>query len=160
MTRPGCSAIVIAIVLGIGGVDGRAQGRGTTTPTTARSAEPKFDPKRDAAADIVAALAEARRSNRRVILDVGGEWCGWCHELDRYFVVHRDLKALRDKNYVWLKVNYSTENPNTAVLSPYPRIVGYPHLFVLEQDDTELLEEGPSYNYERMKGFLTKWAAK
>jgi thiol:disulfide interchange protein len=158
-------AIAIVIVLSIGGVDGRAQGRAATTPRPAQAAEPKFDPTRDAAADIVAALAEARRTNRRVILDVGGEWCGWCHALDRYFVEHPDLKALRDKNYVWLKVNYSEENKNEAVLSRYGPIEAYPWLFVLEQDGKLLssqrtgpLEEGPSYNYERMKGFLTKWA--
>ena len=53
----------------------------------------KYDPKRDAAQDIQAALAEARRTNRRVILDVGGEWCGWCHTLDRYFVDHQELRS-------------------------------------------------------------------
>jgi len=155
----------MAIVLCIGGVGARAQGRATTTPTPAQSAEPKFDPSRDAAADIEAALAEARRTNRRVILDVGGEWCGWCHTLDRYFVEHPDLKALRDKNYVWIKVNYSPENKNEAVISRYGQILSYPWLFVLDQDgkliqsqQTDPLEEGPSYNFDRMKAFLTTWA--
>ena len=99
------------------------------------------------------------------ILDVGGEWCGWCHALDKYFVAHADLMALRSKSYVWLKVNYSPENKNEKVLSRYPAIKGYPHLFVLGDDgallhsqDTALLEEGPSYNFDKMKAFLTKWA--
>jgi hypothetical protein len=43
------------------------------------AAVPKFDPKRDAANDINDAVKEAKRTGRRVILDVGGEWCGWCH---------------------------------------------------------------------------------
>ena len=43
----------------------------------------KFDPARDAESDINAAVAEAKRTSRRVILDVGGEWCGWCHTLDQ-----------------------------------------------------------------------------
>jgi thiol:disulfide interchange protein len=129
------------------------------------SPDPKFDPTRDAAQDIQAALAEARRSNRRVILDVGGEWCSWCHTLDRYFVAHHDLRALRDKHYVWLKVNFSPENKNEAVLSRYGRIDAYPHLFVLQQDgsllksqDTGVLEERSSYNFDRMQAFLQKWA--
>ena len=158
-------AIATVVALYAGGVSAQAQGQATTTPTSAKTAEPKFDPNRDAAADIVAALAEARRTNRRVILDVGGEWCGWCHTLDRYFVEHPDLKALRDKNYVWIKVNYSQENKNEAVISRYGQILSYPWLFVLDQDgklvqsqQTDPLEEGPSYNYDRMKGFLTKWA--
>jgi thioredoxin-related protein len=125
----------------------------------------KFDPARDAAADIAAAAAEAKRTNRRVILDVGGEWCGWCHTLDRYFVAHQELQGLRDRNFVWLKVNYSGENRNVAVLSKYPPIKGYPHLFVLDGDgkllhsqDTVLLEEGSSYNLDRMREFLVKWS--
>jgi thiol:disulfide interchange protein len=128
------------------------------------AAVPKFDPKRDAANDINGAVKEAKRTGRRVILDVGGEWCGWCHTLDRYFVEHDDLRALRDQHYVWLKVNYSPENTNAAVLGRYPGINGYPHLFVLDQDgtlvqsqDTSPLEEGSSYNYDRMKAFLLKW---
>jgi thiol:disulfide interchange protein len=128
------------------------------------AAVPKFDPKRDAAKDISEALTDAKLTNRRVILDVGGEWCGWCHALDRYFVEHDDLRAFRDQHYVWLKVNYSPENTNAAVLGRYPRITGYPHLFVLDPDgtlvqsqDTSLLEQGPSYNYDRMKAFLLKW---
>jgi len=119
---------------------------------------------RDAAKDINEAVADAKRTNRRVILDVGGEWCGWCHALDRYFVEHEDLRALRDQHYVWLKVNYSPENTNAVVLGRYPGINGYPHLFVLDQagslvqsQDTSPLEEGPSYNYDRMKAFLLKW---
>jgi thiol:disulfide interchange protein len=125
----------------------------------------KFDPARDADRDIKDAVAEARRTNRRVILDVGGEWCGWCHTLDRYFAEHPDLRDLRDRSYVWLKVNYSPDNKNEAVLSRYPRINGYPHFFVLDQDgkllqsqDTSLLEEGRSYGHDKMQQFLLRWA--
>lgn len=148
------------------GVVGHAQSGSAATRSTVQSPEAKFDPARDADQDIQHALAEAVRTHRRVILDVGGEWCGWCHTLDRYFVEHADLQALREKSYVWVKVNFSPENKNTAVLSRYPQINGYPHLFVLDpsgkllqSQDTSLLEEGASYNYDRMKAFLTKWSA-
>ena len=145
---------------------GRAEGRHTAAAPV-QAAEPKFDPTRDAAADVQAAIVEARRSHRHIILDVGGEWCGWCHTLDRYFVEHADLKALRDKNYVWLKVNFSPENKNEALLSRYGQIQSYPWLFVLDQvgnllksQQTDPLEEGPSYNFVRLKAFLTQWAPK
>src|SRR5262245_3397991 len=88
----------------------QAQARQATG--TKPAAVPKFDPLRDASKDISEAIGEAKRTNRRVILDVGGEWCGWCHALDRYFVEHDDLRALRDQHYVWLKVNFSPENQN------------------------------------------------
>jgi thioredoxin-related protein len=125
----------------------------------------KYDPKRDAAHDISDAAAEAKRTNRRVLLEVGGEWCSWCHHLDDFFAAHSDLTSLRDKSFVTVKINFSEENPNKAVLGQYPAIEGYPHLFVLDSDgtlvhsqDTGTLEEGKSYNLDRFTAFLAYWA--
>lgn len=125
----------------------------------------KYDPKRNAARDIDDAVAEAKRSNRRVLLEVGGEWCSWCHILDEYFDKHPDLTALRDKNFVTVKINFSEENPNKEVLSRYGEINGYPHIFVLDSDGkflhsqgTGVLESGMSYDLEKMNDFLTQWA--
>jgi thiol:disulfide interchange protein len=145
----------------------RGQGAAQGPPPVV--ADAKFDPARDAAKDIADALVEAKNSHRRVILDVGGEWCSWCHTLDRYFVDHPDLKTLRDKAYVWIKVNWSPENKNQAVLSRYSEgeIEAFPWLFVLDQDGKLLqsqrtgpLEQGPSYSYDRMKNFLEEFAPK
>src|SRR5689334_12546303 len=92
----------------------------------------KFDPARDAAKDVAAAVATAKAQGKRVIVDVGGEWCVWCHILDRFVDDNADVRALRDANYVWLKVNWSKENKNEALLARWPAIKGYPHLFVLD----------------------------
>lgn len=125
----------------------------------------KYDPKRDAARDIDDAVAEAKRTNRRILLEVGGEWCSWCHTLDDFFDRHPDLTALRDKHFVTVKINYSEDNPNKVVLSRYGEINGYPHIFVLESDgrllhsqDTAVFEEGRGYLLERLATFLTHWA--
>jgi thiol:disulfide interchange protein len=126
----------------------------------------KFDPARDAAADVAAAVAEARATHRRVLVDVGGEWCIWCHYLDAFFERDTEARALRDRDYVAVKVNWSPENHNTAVLSHWPAIDGYPHLFVLDADgalvrsqSTEPLEEGRGYSHARMMAFLARYAA-
>ena len=125
----------------------------------------KYDPKRDAARDIDEAVAEAKRTNRRILLEVGGEWCSWCHTLDNYFDTHPDLTALRDKNFVTVKINFSEENPNKEVISRYGEINGYPHIFVLDSDgkllhsqDTGALEEGKSYALEKLTSFLKHWS--
>jgi thiol:disulfide interchange protein len=125
----------------------------------------KYDPKRDAARDIDDAVTEAKRTNRRILLEVGGEWCSWCHILDEYFDKHPDLTALRDKSFVTVKINFSEENPNKEVLARYGPINGYPHIFVLDWDGkflhsqgTGVLESGRSYDLEKMNNFLTEWA--
>ena len=124
----------------------------------------QYDPKRDAAADIDAAVAEARRSGRHVLIEVGGEWCVWCHRLDDYLKRNRKLAALLERNFVMVKVNYSPENENEEVLSGYPEVAGYPHFFVLDgqgkllhSQDTAELEKGKSYHARRFKRFLTRW---
>ena len=125
----------------------------------------KYDPKRDAGRDINDAVAEAKRTNLRILLEVGGEWCSWCHILDEYFDKHRDLTALRDKNFVTVKIDFSDENPNKEVLSRYGPINGYPHIFVLDSDGkflhsqgTAVFEEGRGYVLERLTTFLTHWS--
>lgn len=124
-----------------------------------------FDPKRDAASDIALAVIEAKRTNRRVLLDVGGKWCIWCRIMDEYFNANADVRKLRDENYVTVKVNFSLENENKEVLAKYPEIPAYPHLFVLDSDGKLLhsqptgeLEEGKSYDRAKMVAFLRKWA--
>ncbi len=124
-----------------------------------------YDPKRDAAKDIQDAIKEAVRTNKRILLEVGGEWCSWCHTLDRFFEAPPELSTLRDKNFVTVKVNFSEENENKDVLTRYGPIQAYPHIFVLERDgkllhsqNTGVLESGKSYDLERLTVFLTNWA--
>ncbi len=123
-----------------------------------------FDPTRDAASDLSAAIAEASRTGKRVLVDVGGNWCSWCLRMERFVEAHPDLAALRDKYFVTVKVNYSAENTNRALLSKYPAIPGYPHLFVLDgsgrllqSQDTSALEDGKTYSLQKFPAFLKKW---
>lgn len=125
----------------------------------------EFDPTRNAAADLQAAITKATKANKRIILDVGGEWCGWCQFLDYYLIKNKDLAKIVDENFVWLKVNMSLENENKKFLSKYPEIKNYPHLFVLEKDgtflhsqDTSELKDRFSFNKQSFTEFLTKWS--
>ncbi|KAF1015155.1 MAG: Thiol:disulfide interchange protein DsbD [Stenotrophomonas maltophilia] len=128
-----------------------------------------FDPARDPADDLATAKVEAQRGNKRIIIDVGGEWCPWCHLMDQSIEGDSEVRRFRDAHYVWMKVNYSEENENAAFLSQYPEVKGYPHLFVLDADGTLLhsqftgdLEktksEGKGYNRAKFLAFLTQWA--
>jgi thioredoxin-related protein len=125
----------------------------------------KYDPKRDAAEDISAAIREAQRAHQRILLEVGGEWCSWCHTLDRFFESNPNLLLLRDQNFVTVKINYSEENENKDVLSRYGPVESFPHLFVLDWDgklllsqDTGVLESGKSYDLKKLTAFLKEWA--
>jgi len=77
----------------------------------------KFDPQRDAAKDVATATAMAKAQGKRVLVDVDGEWCKWCHVLDKFLAAQIEIKAVLDSRYVTVKVNWSPENKNEAVLS-------------------------------------------
>lgn len=126
----------------------------TAAKSAAKSAETaavereKFDPAKNPNDDLQAAITKATKENKRIILDVGGEWCGWCRKMDYYFLENKALAKLRGENFVWVKINMSEENENKEFLAKYPPIAGYPYLFVLETNgsllhsqDTAQLEE-------------------
>ena len=124
-----------------------------------------YDPARNADQDIKDAIMEAKRTGQRILLEVGGQWCIWCHYMDEFFEKHTELLALREKNFIMVKINFSEENKNEQVLARYPPVKGYPHIFVLDRDgkllhseDTSVLEEGKSYNLERFMNFLKEWS--
>ena len=110
-------------------------------------------------------MTKATAAHKRIILDVGGEWCGWCRYMDEFFTANPTLNRTRNKNYIWLKINYSEENENRQFLAAYPDIPGYPHLFVLDADgkllqsqDTSTFECGPKYSADAILKFLNDWA--
>jgi thioredoxin-related protein len=125
----------------------------------------KYDPGRNAEQDIRDAVTEAQKTGKRILLEVGGDWCHWCHIMDDYFDRNPKLTASRDTHFITVKINFSPQNENEKTLSKYPKIPGYPHLFVLETNGTLLhsqftgdLEEGESYNLQKFTDFLSKWA--
>lgn len=134
--------------------------------SAATSLPTKFEPKRDAAQDLATATALAKAQGKRVLVDVGGEWCPWCHILDRFIAANADVKQLLDAYYVGVKVNYSPDNKNESVLSRWPKVAGYPHLFVLDADgkllqsqDTGALESGNDYDKPKVLAFLKQYAS-
>ena len=131
----------------------------TYTPVT------KFDSTRNAMDDLNLAIVEAQKVNKNIILDVGGEWCIWCHRLDKFIEDHQELKDYLDKNFIVVKINYSPENKNEEFLSQFPQVAGYPHLFVLDtkgkllhSQNTGDLELDKSYDAGEIMNFLKEWS--
>jgi len=123
-----------------------------------------YDPGRDPAADLQAAVQLATEHDKRILLQVGGQWCSWCKLLDRFIHDHPALHGLLVEHFLIVKVNFDRENENAEFLGQYPQIHGYPHIFVLEgngtflhSQDTAVLEEGRTYNEGVLLEFLKEW---
>jgi thiol:disulfide interchange protein len=124
-----------------------------------------FDPNRNADADIQAAIAEAQRTGKRIILDVGGDWCPYCHQMDKFFLEQPAIRELRDRNFVTVAIYYGRDKKNSEALSRYSKVLGVPHFFVLDRNGKLLhsqhmldLRLGGSYDPPKMKQFFSAWA--
>ena len=124
-----------------------------------------YDPARDPSNDLVTAIERALAERKRVLIEVGGEWCVWCHILDDFIQAEKEILSALGENFVILKVDFDNVNRNEAFLSKYPTIPGYPHIHVLERDGsflhsqhTDEFETGRSYSRSAIQRFLRKWA--
>ncbi|HEX6035959.1 MAG TPA: thioredoxin family protein [Anaerolineales bacterium] len=125
-----------------------------------------YDPARNPAEDLKQAILFAQQQNKRIMLELGGDWCIWCTWMDEFYATHQDILQYRADHYILVKVNVSDENMNEKFLSQFPAAAGYPHIYILESDGTFLhsqdtvdLEDGrESYVPEVFMAFLQKWA--
>jgi thioredoxin-related protein len=156
--------MVIALCLALHVSAAMAQGQSSAESPALPYMVDAYDPTRDPTADLARAVRVATERNKRILLQVGGEWCGWCKRLDQYIQDHPAVLDMLVEDFLIVKVNYGRENRNQNFLGQYPRIHGYPHIFVLESDgtflhsqDTAVLEEGQTYAEEAVLEFLEEW---
>lgn len=62
-----------------------AQGR---TPIESVFIVAGYDTTCNAFADLQMAMKGAKADGKRILVDVGGTWCSWCHILDDYITGH------------------------------------------------------------------------
>ena len=124
-----------------------------------------YDMTADPDAQLKAAVQQAQKENKRILMEVGGEWCIWCHKIDQFMKADPEIMSLLQKHYVLLKINFSRENKNEKFLSRFPKVPGYPHMFLLEKDgklireqSTTDFESGQGYDRTKFITFLKKWA--
>lgn len=126
-----------------------------------------YDDQRDPFKDANAALILAKKTNRNVLIEIGGNWCTWCHKMDAFLLQNPEIYQTLHNQYVLLKINVSDTNENADFMASLPPVLGYPHMYVstadgkmlLSKDTAELLDEqGYSKNY--WSAFLSEWAVK
>ena len=116
-----------------------------------------------APADINAALAEARRTHKRVILDFGGDWCPDCQVLNIYF--HQSPNAqLLAKNYILVDVNIGQMDANLDIAHKYGvPVKGVPALAVVDGNGKVIYAQNKEFDDMRnmqssaVTEFLNKW---
>jgi thioredoxin 1 len=116
-----------------------------------------------AEADLHAALAEARRTHKRVIVDFGGDWCPDCQVLNIYF--HQSPNAeLVAKYFVRVNVNVGREDANQDIAARYGvPLKGVPALAVLDGNGKAVYAQNKEFADMRhldsasLTAFLNQW---
>lgn len=126
----------------------------------------KYDPNRDSVADFEAAKKDAKASGKLILVEFGGDWCVWCHRLEKFITSNPEINSGVDDVFIFLKVNVSDENKNEEFVSQFPKIKGYPFFAITDSSGTVIgtqytgsLEAGKGYSVDKFKEFIIKWKA-
>jgi thioredoxin-related protein len=108
------------------------------------------------------ALMSAKRENKRVLLKIGGNWCGWCYKLGDLFHQDREIEAILRDEYELVLIDSRTDKPVIEKWQITPN--GYPYLAVLDsagrkvtEQETGSLEIGDKHDPNKVKTFLEAW---
>jgi len=113
-----------------------------------------YDPARDPFQDFRQAITLAQAEQKVVLITVGGDWCGYCHDIAHFMKTNPKVNKALNEHFVQLKVNISEENDNAEFLSHFPEFNGVPHFFVLDASG-QLLNSQPTGDFE---GFFTGYS--
>ena len=126
-----------------------------------------YDPQANAYAQIHDAVVRAKKENKHVLVQVGGNWCVWCKRLHTLMTEDDAIRNYTDSNFVVVHINYSKENKNEQILQSlgYPQRFGYPVLVVLDERGNRLhtqnsayLEDGKGHSAKKVLEFLKQWS--
>lgn len=126
-----------------------------------------YFPEANAEEELAQAIQVADAEGKHVMIQVGGNWCGWCYKFHDYIAGDSTLSALLEANYVVLHLNYSLENKNEEILADlgYPQRFGFPVFVIMDgrgnrlhTQDSALLEKNNFYGEEKVSSFFKNWA--
>lgn len=80
------------------------------------------------APSLTQALAQAKKTNKLVMVDFYTDWCGWCKELDKNTYTSAKVGEITNRHYVAVKVN--AEKGGTAAARKY-QVNGFPTILFL-----------------------------
>jgi hypothetical protein len=124
-----------------------------------------YDPDADPFDQYQQAIEQATSTNKLVLIVAGGDWCRWCHVLNRFVASNDDVEARLNDTFVVMKVYVGPGNFNELFFSQLPQAYGAPHFWivspereVLASQSTAKLERGKStYDKQSFLAFIEQW---
>ncbi len=134
-----------------------------------KSKPPIYDEAANATAQVDAAIARAKRDNKRVLVQWGANWCGWCHLLHELYAKDAAIGRELLYEYELVLVDVGRFDKNQELMARLEAPVkdhGIPYLTVLDSDgkpivqqDSGALEAGDHHDPAKVMAFLKDHAA-
>lgn len=128
--------------------------------------EKVYDEDQDGMAAIEVALEEARATGRKVIIQVGGNWCPWCLRFAKFIKEDKEIDDVVSNHFVYMHLNTSRDNKNLEALKRLnnPGRFGYPVFVILDREgnvihtqNSSYLEKDKSYDRKKVLEFFLNW---
>ena len=126
--------------------------------------EPIYDVEADGKQLIAAAVKRAKAERKNVLIEWGGNWCGWCYKLHDVFKHDELVSPIVFQEYELVLVDC---NSNRELMESYggkDTKYAFPHLTILDasgkvltNQETASLEIGPKHDPRAVAEFLNKW---
>ena len=126
-----------------------------------------YDPKADPFEQYHEAIERAEREHKLVLVIAGGDWCRWCHVLERFVSHEADVEQRLHETFVVMKVYVGFDNYNDLFFSQLPRAVGAPHFWVISPEKEVLASQSTAgfesgkkgYDKAAFLDFIAHWRA-
>lgn len=113
---------------------------------------------------IAAALQRAQRDHKHVLIEWGGNWCGWCYKLHDVFHQDSTVQPLVHEEFELVLIDQGKNKELMLQYAGEAGVSGFPHLTVLDaagavltNQETGSLEVGPQHDPQKVSAFLQKW---
>ena len=120
------------------------------------------------------AVVKAKAEGKFVICQVGGNWCPWCLRFADFISKDSEISKVIEDNFNYIHVNYNPRKSGGEEKQQQAKALmqrldncgrfGYPVFVVLNEEgkvihlqDSSFLEEGQSYNQEKVLRFFKSW---
>ncbi len=124
-----------------------------------------YDESLDGQKQIDDAMAQAKKDNKRILIQFGANWCGWCHKLHKLFETDKPVSDELKADYVLILVDVNNGHNKDLMTKYAADRLGLPSLVVLDAEgkhvttkNTAELEEGDHHSPEKVLAFLKQWA--
>lgn len=122
-------------------------------------------------------LVKAKQEGKFVVCQVGGNWCPWCLRFADFITKDSAISKVIEENFEYIHVNYNPRKSESKEKQEQAKALmkrlnncgrfGYPVFVVLDEEgrvihiqDSSFLEEGQSYNQEKVLRFFNGWTPK